>query len=52
MDREYTINTIYDIINSGIIREDLEEYLMQIALAIERDNWTGEIEPPCNGRGC
>ena len=52
MDRNIAISIIYDIINSGIISEELEENLRSIASAIEEDNWIGEIKTPCNGRGC
>lgn len=52
MDREYAISVIYEIINSNIIKEELEEDLRQIALAIERDDLVGEIEIPRKGRGC
>ena len=43
-DRTEAILTIYDVINSGIISDELEEDLRDIANAIQDNNWTGEIE--------
>lgn len=43
-DRIEAILTIYDVINSGIISDELEEDLRDIANAIQGNNWTGEIE--------
>lgn len=43
-DRTEAILTIYDVINSGIISDELEEDLRDIANAIQGNNWTGEIE--------
>lgn len=42
MDREDAVYTIYEIINSGILKEDLEDSLIEIANAIENDDWQRE----------
>ena len=38
MDREDAIIVLYDIINSGIISDELEQKLIDIANAIENDS--------------
>lgn len=52
MDKNIAVSIIYEVINSDILREDLEDSLVKIAKAIETDNWTREIKEPGNGRGC
>lgn len=52
MDREGAVIVLYDIINSGIISDELEQKLIDIANAIENDSFVGEIEEKSNGRGC
>lgn len=52
MDREDAVIVLYDIINSGIISDELEQKLIAIANAIENDSFVGEIEEKSNGRGC
>lgn len=44
MTREDAINTIYLVINSGIIEEELEKRLSEVAECICHDNFT-----PCVG---
>lgn len=42
--RSSAVFVLYKIINSGIINEDLENELLEIANCIENDEW-GEEEP-------
>lgn len=42
MDRQSAVSTIYDLINSYILKEELEERLIRIGVAIEYDKWLGE----------
>lgn len=51
MDRNIAVSIIYELINSDILKEDLEESLIEIANSIESDDWDGEIELPLKGRG-
>lgn len=51
MDRNIAVSIIYELINSGILKENLEESLVEIANSIESDDWDGEIELPLKGRG-
>ena len=44
IDREDAVIVLYDIINSGIISDELEQKLIDIANAIENDSFVGEIE--------
>ena len=49
MDREDAVIVLYDIINSGIISDELEQKLIDIANAIENDSFVGEIEEKKQG---